>query len=171
MVTIERRQPGEPLNCPICLAAGVRIATPTGDVPVEDIMVGMPIWTTDLRGRRILGVVMETGRSPVPATHRVVRLTLADGRSVLASPGHPTVDGGTIGELEAGDRLDGSVVVDATLVPYFGGATHDILPSGPTGAYFADGVLLGSTLASEATSRTIFVRTLAEELLIRRLSE
>lgn len=148
VVTIERRGPGRPLNCPICLAAGVRIATPSGDVPVEDVRVGMPIWTADLRGRRIVGVVLETGRTQAPMGHRMVRIALADGRSVLASPGHPTADGRTIGGLQVGDRFDGSAVVVATLVPYLGAATYDILSSGPTGAYFADGVLLGSTLAT-----------------------
>ena len=42
------------------------------------------------RGRRIRAVVLEVGRTPVPPTHRVVRLVLADGRRVLVSPGHPT---------------------------------------------------------------------------------
>ena len=37
---------------------------------------------------------------------------------------------------------------DKLLVTYEGRATFDLLPSGPTGDYFADGVLLGSTLAS-----------------------
>lgn len=149
VVKIEQRRPGEELNCPICLAAGVRIATPFGHVPVEEMRVGMPVWTTDAHGRRIIGDVTSTGRAQAPLGHRVVHLTLADGRSVLASPGHPTADGRTIGELRAGDRLDGTAVVSATLVSYSGGMTYDILPSGATGAYFANGVLLGSTLASE----------------------
>ena len=33
-----------------------------------------------------------------------------------------------------------------TAVPYRG-FTYDLLPSGPTGEYIADGVLLGSTLS------------------------
>jgi hypothetical protein len=146
-VKIERRAPGRAPTCPICLAAGVRIATPLGDVPVQDVTVGMPVWTTDLRGRRILGVVLQAGRAPAPVGHRVVRLTLADGRSVVASPGHPTGDGRKIGELAPGDRLDGSRVASAVLVAYPGGMIYDLLPSGPTGTYFADGVLLRSTLA------------------------
>ena len=40
-----------------------------------------------------------------------------------------------------------SRVVSADLVPY-AGTTYDLLPSGPTGTYVADGVLLGSTLFS-----------------------
>jgi hypothetical protein len=81
-----------------------------------------------------------------PAGHEVVRLALADGRVVVVSPGHPTADGRTVGRLRTGDRYDGSVVASATLLPYAGARTYDLLPSGPTGTYFADGILLGSTL-------------------------
>lgn len=149
VVEIEDRKTGKPLNCPICLAEGTRIATPLGDVPVEDLTVGMPIWTVDLQGRRVPGVVMRTSRTLAPPGHRVVRVLLADGRSVVASPGHPTVDGRIIGELRPGDRLDGSKVVSAVHIPYRGAMTFDVLASGPTGAYVADGVLLWSTLAIE----------------------
>ena len=37
-------------------------------------------------------------------------------------------------------------VVRVVPIPYAGRFTYDLLPSGPTGAYFANGVLLGSTL-------------------------
>jgi hypothetical protein len=144
-VTIARREAGQKSNCPICLAAGVLIATPRGNIQVPDIRVGMPVWTTDQRGRRIAGVVLETGHMQAPLGHEVVRLTLADGRKVVASPGHPTADGRTVGALNPGDRYDGTVVARATLTPY-AGVTWDLLPSGPTGTYFANGVLLGSTL-------------------------
>jgi len=54
-----------------------------------------------------------------------------------------------------GDLYDGASVASAQLVPYGGDATYDILPSGDTGFYWANGlpakagVLLGSTLHSE----------------------
>lgn len=149
MVEVEDRTPGKPLNCPICLAEGTRIATPIGDVAVEDLAVGMPIWTVDLKGRRVPGVVTRSGRTLAPRGHRVVRILLADGRSVVASPAHPTADGRLIGDLRPGDRLDGSEVLSAVLVAYRGAMTFDVLASGPTGAYFAGGVLLWSTLAIE----------------------
>jgi hypothetical protein len=139
--------PGKAKACPICLAAGVLIATPSGQVRVQDLRVGMTVWTTDRRGRRIEGVVLETGHMLAPLGHQVVRVTLADGRSVVASPGHPTAAGRPIGSLRAGDALDGSRVVRVTTLRYAGPATYDLLPSGPTGTYIADGVLLGSTLA------------------------
>jgi hypothetical protein len=146
-VTINRREMGQRPMCPICLAAGVGIATPNGAVPVEDIRVGMAVWTTDLSGRRIPGVVVKTGHMESPLGHEVIRLALADGRTVLVSPGHPTGDGRTVGDLREGDAFDGSTVTAAILIPYRG-ITWDLLPWGPTGTYFANGVLLGSTLSA-----------------------
>src|SRR2546422_10334673 len=149
-VSIEDRAVGRQPNCPICLAAGVGIDTPTGEVPVQDIHTGMRVWTTDGRGHRIIGVVLATGHMQAPLGHEVVRLALADGRSVLVSPRHPTADGRTVGELEPGASYDGSTVTSTALVAY-GGQTWDLLPSGPTGTYFANGVLLGSTLERHPT--------------------
>jgi len=62
------------------------------------------------------------------------------------SPGHPTADGRRVGDLETGDLLDGARLVGLEVVPYAHSATYDLLPSGDTGLYWADGILLGSTL-------------------------
>ena len=51
-----------------------------------------------------------------------------------------------IGQLRVGLRLDGVRIDSISAVPYRG-FTYDLLPSGPTGEYLADGVLLGSTLS------------------------
>jgi hypothetical protein len=146
-VRLQSPGPGRPKNCPICLAYGVLISTPAGPVPVQGVYPGMTVWTTDLDGRRIRGVVLQVGSMLAPIGHVVVQLTLDDGRTVVASPGHPTADGRRFGDLRPGDTLDGSRVVRTALIPYMA-ATYDLLPSGPTGTYFADGVLLGSTLAA-----------------------
>ena len=84
-----------------------------------------------------------------PLGHDAVRIELSDGRSVTASAGHPTVDGRTVGELRVGDRLDGATIVAASAVHLIDGATYDLLPSGPTGRYWAGGVPLGSTLFAD----------------------
>jgi hypothetical protein len=123
------------------------VDTPSGPIPVQAIRVGMLIWSADVRGDRIRAIVLRTGRSVASIGHEMVVLTLADGRTIQASPGHPTFDGGRVGEARRGDRLDGSEVLSSRLVAYRGAFTYDLLASGPTGAYFADGVLLGSTLA------------------------
>lgn len=146
-IAVDRRDPSGPPPCPICLARGTRIATPDGERPVEDLRPGMAVWTTDRAGRRIVGQVAAVGSTPVPTTHEVVDLVLSDGRTVDVSPGHRLGDGRRLGDLRSGDPVDGATVVSAALEAYDGGATFDLLPSGPTGTYWANGILLASTLA------------------------
>jgi hypothetical protein len=145
-VRVTARHPGQRPVCPICLAFGVTIATPAGPVAIQDIQVGMPVWTTDRTGRRVRAVVVRVGHMVAPLGHEVVRLTLADGRMVMISPGHPTADGRRVGELRPGDRLGGTIVVSVRRLPYANSMTYDLLPSGPTGTYYANGIAFRSTL-------------------------
>ena len=143
---IEQQAPaGQPM-CPICLARGTRIDTPDGSIAVQDLRLGDSIWTLDAAGRRVAGTVIALGSTTAPADHHVIRLTLADGRSVTASPGHPLADGRTFGELGLGDLVDGSTIANLETLPYSGGETFDLVASGETGTYFSDGIPLGSTL-------------------------
>jgi len=146
-IALDRRDPSGQPPCPICLARGTRIATPDGEQRVEDLRPGMAVWTVDGLGQRVPGRILEIGSTPVPATHRVVHLVLTDGRTVDVSPGHRLPDGRPIGDLRPGDLVDGTTVVSAALKAYDGGATFDLLPSGGTGTYWANGILLASTLA------------------------
>jgi hypothetical protein len=134
------------VSCPICLARGTLIDTPNGPVPVDQLRVGDPVWTLDAGGRRLAVPLLAVGSTPVPASHAVVHLVLDDGRELWASMGHPLADGRTLGHLRASDEVDGGRVVIAELVEYSGGETFDILPDGATGAYWANGILLASTL-------------------------
>ena len=149
-ITIEQQAPAGQPPCPICLARGTRIATPSGDVAVEDIRIGMEVWSLDRHGRQIAVTVEEIGQTPVPSSHEVVRLELGDGRVLVASPRHPLADGRTVGSLRIGDVVDGSWVRSADHVAYGGGSTFDLLPSGPTGVYFAGGIPVASTIAPAA---------------------
>lgn len=133
-------------TCPICLAVHTRIDTPHGPVLVEDITLGELVWTANASGERVAAPVVQVVRVPVSAGHLLVHVVLADGRELWASPGHPTADGRVLASLRPGDVLDGSRVLRADIVPYNGGATYDILPAGSTGSYWADGILMGSTL-------------------------
>lgn len=146
VITITTKEPHRVI-CPICLSGGTMIATPDGDIAVENITDGMQVWSVDEAGNRVESTVAAVGKTPTPASHRVVHLQLNDGREVFVSPGHPTNDGRTVGELQAGDTYDGTTVAAATLVPYHGAHTYDLLPDSATGTYFADGILLGSTLS------------------------
>jgi hypothetical protein len=145
MIIEQQAAAGEPI-CPICLARGTRIDTPVGSVAVEDLRLGDPIWTIDERGRRVAGTVIALGRTTAPGNHRVIRLVLADGRSVTASPGHPLADGRVLGVLAIGDAVDGSAIVSLTSLPYSGGETFDLVASGVTGAYYSDAIPMGTTL-------------------------
>jgi hypothetical protein len=146
-VTVKSRTSSGPPPCPICLAASTLIATPRGAVRVVDMKAGMLVWTATPDGKRVAVAVLEVGSTQVPAGHLMVHLVLADGRELLASPGHRTSDGRPLGSLAAGDVLDGSTIKLWELVPYSGDRTYDLLPAGTTGTYWANGILLSSTLA------------------------
>ena len=132
---------------PICLTRGTLIDTPSGPVPVEQLHKGMAIWTVGDSGKHIAGAVIEATMTPVPSVFQVVRVGLNDGRSVTAAWRHPTAEGRALGEHHVGDTLDGALVIVVEHVIYKGGATYDLLPTGSTGLYWANGILLKSTLA------------------------
>ena len=133
-------------GCPICLAGGTLIDTPAGAMPVEQLRVGDQIWTVDESGARVAAPVVQNGRTFVPASHQMVHVVLADGRELWVSPGHPTADGRRMSDLQAGEVLDGARIDFLEWIAYDQPATYDILPAGDTGTYWANGILLGSTL-------------------------
>lgn len=145
-IEIQKKESGFP-TCPICLAAGTLIDTPRGPVSVENLRVGDAVWTMNGSDERVSGTILRTSRVPVPASHQVIHLTLSDGRELWASPGHPTADGKILGDLEVNDLLDGARLIKIERLHYAGTATYDLLPSGGTGFYWANGILMGSTLA------------------------
>jgi hypothetical protein len=144
-ITVQSQTPGFP-TCPICLAARTRIDTPQGAVLVEDIRVGDLVWTLGASGERIAAPVLKVARIPVSAGHTLLHIVLDDGRELWASPGHPTADGRRLIDLHAGAVLDGAHVKLIAPFAYEGPATYDLLPAGPSGAYWADEILMSSTL-------------------------
>ncbi len=150
-ITVSKKEPS--VNaCPICLAGDTRIDTPQGWVPVKDLRKGMEVWTADASGARRVVVIAETVKRPVPLDHPMIHLVLGDGRELFAAAGHPLSDGRLLGALSAGDRVDGARVIRADRVVYKEGATYDILPFGSTGLYWANGILLKSTLSPSSAS-------------------
>lgn len=146
-ITVLKREPS--FNTyPICLAKGTLIDTPGGPVPVEQLYNGMAVWTLDDSGKRIVALVVQITVSSVPSSFQMVRLRLNDGRTVTASPGHPTAEGRVLGNYQVGDTLDGAMVMTVEHVAYNNGATYDFLTSGSTGLYWANGILLKSTLTT-----------------------
>ncbi|MEX2046303.1 MAG: Hint domain-containing protein [Chloroflexota bacterium] len=154
-VMVLSRTAAGPPTCPICLARGARIATPRGETAVEELRAGDLVWTIDEHGERAAAPLIAIAGSRVPSTHEVVQLALGDGRLILVSPGHPTADGRRVGGLAVGDTLDGALIAGVDRVHYAGGATYDILPAGATGAYWANGVLLRSTLSYAPSSSRV----------------
>ncbi|MDQ3007627.1 MAG: Hint domain-containing protein [Chloroflexota bacterium] len=147
-IEVQQRDSSFP-NCPICLAAGTLINTPQGLKAVESLHVGDSVWTVNEAGERVSGTILKIGSVRVPATHQIVHVVLHDARELWASPRHPTADGRRLGDLKTGDLLDGARITQLELIPYDQSATYDLLPSGSTGFYWANGILMGSTIANK----------------------
>jgi len=146
VVTFSNAKTNGGLGCPICLSGDTLVDTPSGQLNVKSIAVGTLIWTVDKFGNRVVGTTLQIKRTQVPPLDMIVHVVLLDGRQVYASFGHPTTDGRTIGQLKPGDQLDHSTVKIAELIPYNEAYTYDLLPSGDTGFYWANGILLASTI-------------------------
>lgn len=133
-------------GCPICLSENTVIDTPDGQTNVQKLKPGMTVFTQDSFGHKQASTILKTGRTLSPQDHPMVHVVLYDGRKLDVSQNHPTSDGRFFGDLHAGDLLDGSKITSVNLEPYNGTYTYDILPDGKTGFYWADGILVGSTL-------------------------
>jgi hypothetical protein len=136
-----------PLKCPKCLRRGTKIATPGGEVAIERLHAGDPVFTTDAAGERRATTVRIVSWTPASREHRMLRVRFADGRTVVASPGHPTAEGSALGALSVGTALDNGRITSIETLSLDDDRTFDILPDGETGRYWADGVLLGTTLS------------------------
>jgi hypothetical protein len=151
---------GECDNLPVCLPGNTRISTPTGTVAISDLQVGMTVWSVNEKGETVPALVEKAEHVWAPAHHKVIDLTLEDGRRFRASPDHPDVDGKALISHQIGDVLDGAKITGKTLVSHGGARTWDILPSGPTGIYLANGVWLGSTLKADEQPAGLAKRSL-----------
>jgi hypothetical protein len=104
------------------------------------------VWSVNAHGEKIAVPVLIASHTEAPLNHHVVHLIFTDGRELFVSPGHPVADGRTAGSLQKGDALNNSIITKADLVLYDEPYTYDILPDSDTGMYFANGILLQSTL-------------------------
>jgi hypothetical protein len=127
-----------------CASPDTRIATPNGERAIASLEPGEEVYSVDDGAIRVVPI-LRVRRTPV-FRHRVQQVRLATGVVLEISAGHPTADGRSFADLVAGTELDGSAVVGSELVPYGYPFTYDILPASDTGTYFAEGVLIGSTL-------------------------
>ncbi|GEM_PF-734675 len=144
-------------NLPPCLSAATLISTPDGNVSIIELKPGMLVYTLDLNGNKVVKPVELVSKVLVSRNHQLCHLILNDGRHLFVSPGHPTANNGRVGDLVPGDVLDGAGVVSIEMVSYEAGHTYDLLPSGETGLYFANGIPMGSTLSPDSK---FFIRKL-----------
>jgi len=136
-----------PLGCaPLCVCAApdTPIATPSGDRAIATLRTGDLVYS--LEEDRIVVVPIANVRRTSVSGHHVRRVALENGVVLEISAGHPTADGRTFRDLRAGSELGGVRVTDVEKEPYEYPATYDILPASSTGAYFAGGALIGSTI-------------------------
>jgi hypothetical protein len=135
----------------VCASPETPIATPDGEIPIRALAVGDLVYSIH-EGRIVVTPIQETNRVAVRG-HHVVRVRLTTGAVLEISPGHPTADGRTFGELHAGDELGEVKIVAVEVVPYVYDRTYDILPASDSGVYFAGGAPIGSTLHSTRSVR------------------
>lgn len=133
-------------GCPICLSGNTLIDTPNGNINVKELKSGMLVWTSDRLGHRQPATILKIGKAQAPPTHKMVHIILNNEKELSVSPRHPTTDGSILGDIKSGDIIDNSYVKSVKLVQYDQKYTYDILPSGDTGFYWANGILVGSTL-------------------------
>jgi hypothetical protein len=138
------------MTIPTCLSSDCYILTPEGNVPVTDLRPGMTVYTMDMDGNRIIMPIELVSKVSVPDSHVLCHLVFADGRQLFVTGGHPTADGREISDLNPGDVLDGAELVSIEKVSNKYGYTYDLLPAGDTGYYWANGILLGSTLSPDS---------------------
>lgn len=131
-----------------CAAPDTPIATPTGDRAIAELEPGDLVYSVDGAGIRAVEV-LRVNRTPV-VNHRVLRIAFDNGRLIEMTAGHPLADGRPLSTLRPGSELLGANVVNVTDIAFTHEATFDILPDSTSGAYFAAGVLIGSTLSGPA---------------------
>jgi hypothetical protein len=130
-----------------CTAPSTPIATPSGERAISELKVGDLVYSVH-HGQLKAVPILLTNRVSVTGSHHMVEVRLSTGSVLSISPSHPTADGRTFADLATGDRLDDVALDSVRRVPYAEAYTYDILPDSDSGAYFAGGVLIGSTLAS-----------------------
>ncbi len=133
-------------GCPICLSGDTLIDTPYGNMNVKELKKGAFVWTSDRLGNRQSAIILKIGKAQVPPTHAMVHIVLDNGKELSVSQGHPTAYGRTFGDVKPDEVIDNSYVKAVEIVPYNQKYTYDILPSGETGFYWANGILVGSSL-------------------------
>ena len=129
-----------------CLSSSTVISTASGLTNVKELKVGQMVWSVNKNGQKELQPVLKLSQIDVGRNHQVVHLVLSDGRNLDVSFNHPSAQGFSVGQLKEGDEYDGAIIEKREIIPYKDTRTYDLLPAGETGFYYANGILMGSTL-------------------------
>jgi len=148
-----------PSNSCRCLPKTTRILTSQGEEQIDNIQIGDSVYTLNNIDGKILVPILQVNKVVVQKNYILTKITLEDGRSIQASPKHPIpikinyarssrnqYEELLFSDIKKGDHIDNSRVVSIEFVNYNGGFTYDILPAGESGYYWAEGILVGSTL-------------------------
>lgn len=138
------RQDGGP-----CLPGNSLISVPGGSMLIKNLKSGDLVWTVDKFGHKVQAPIVQRTKRIAAKNHKVAYIVLKDGRELIVSPGHPTIDNRELGSLKEGKFLDQSEIISLRITSYKEKYTYDILPSGDTGGYWANNILIGSTLSSK----------------------
>ena len=124
------------MGCVTCMCASpdTPVDTPEGERAIGELSPGDLVFSME-GGERVIVPVLRVNRTPVPPEHAMARVLFADGRAIAMSPGHPTADGRSFGDLAPGDRLGVREIQSVQSVPYGYAFTGPLLArqlSGPT---------------------------------------
>ncbi len=133
----------------MCLPPDILIRTVTAEKKISNLKVGDIVLSDNGKPVRIAKITKVEAKN-----HKVMKIKFNDGTSFEGSAEHPTADGRLFKDLKTGDKIDGRTVVETKLIPYKYSHTYDILPDSKTGNYYANGVLIGSTLKMEEVAVT-----------------
>lgn len=128
-----------------CLPGSTTISTVNGNIPISKLGKDDYVWSMNKKGQKILVPIKFISHIHTNPYHEVTHLKLSDGRCLYASKRHPTVNG-CISELEYSGYYDGAKIESIQTIPYFNKTTYDLLPDSDTGFYWANNILIGSSL-------------------------
>lgn len=129
-----------------CLPAATLISTSLGAHAVSELKVNDLVWSYNSNNEKILVPIKKMNIQAIPKGYQMIELLLSDGRKLTVSPLHPDRYGCPLDELQAGDFFNESKVISKSIVVYNKPYTYDLLPDSETRLYFANDILVGSTL-------------------------
>lgn len=126
---------------PNCLSPDTRIKTDGIQKRIADIKVGDIVISDDDNKVKVIKIKKIEAKK-----YKILKVEFNDGTILEISPNHPTSDGRLFKDLMMGDIVNNRIVIETKLIQYNYKYTYDILPDSEKGNYYANSVLVGSTL-------------------------